>query len=166
MNINLNLTHNLNQLLSNLKLPICLKDYLEVAARCEKEKLSHIEFFYEILQRESDYRMQKKIDKLVKSAQLPRDKLLSDFDMTRIPGLAPSQIIQLAEGEFIDRYGNVLIFGNPRARKNPLKYRACTGMVLGRKTRLFLHSSESCPAAAASEAGIEVRAVHQKIRPI
>ncbi|VEB35661.1 Uncharacterised protein [Legionella cherrii] len=33
MNINLNLTHNLNQLLSNLKLPICLKDYLEVAQR-------------------------------------------------------------------------------------------------------------------------------------
>jgi DNA replication protein DnaC len=120
MNINLNLTHNLNQLLSNLKLPICLKDYLEVAQRCEKEKLSHVEFFYEILQRESDYRMQKKIDKLVKSAQLPRDKLLSDFDMTRIPGLAPSQIIQLAEGEFIDRYGNVLIFGNPGTGKTHL----------------------------------------------
>ncbi|WP_131777563.1 hypothetical protein [Legionella cherrii] len=51
MNINLNLTHNLNQLLSNLKLPICLKDYLEVAQRCEKEKLSHVEFFYEILQK-------------------------------------------------------------------------------------------------------------------
>ena len=120
MTISLNLTHNLNQLLSNLKLPICLKDYLEVAERCEKEKLSHIEFFYEILQRESDYRMQKKIDKLVKSAQLPRDKLLSDFDMTRIPGLAPSQIIQLAEGEFIDRYGNVLIFGNPGTGKTHL----------------------------------------------
>ena len=45
MTISLNLTHNLNQLLSNLKLPICLKDYLEVAERCEKEKLSHIEFF-------------------------------------------------------------------------------------------------------------------------
>ena len=78
------------------------------------------QFFYEILQRESDYRMQKKIDKLVKSAQLPRDKLLSDFDMTRIPGLAPSQIIQLAEGEFIDRYGNVLIFGNPGTGKTHL----------------------------------------------
>ena len=92
------------------------------AARCEKEKLSHIEFFYEILQRESDYRMQKKIDKLVKSAQLPRDKLLSDFDMTRIPGLAPSQIIQLAEGEFIDRYGNVLIFGQGYAVDQPNHY--------------------------------------------
>jgi DNA replication protein DnaC len=120
MTISLNVTHNVNQLLSNLKLPICLKDYLEVAERCEKEKLSHIEFFYEILQRESDYRMQKKIDKLVKSAQLPRDKLLSDFDMTRIPGLAPSQIIHLAEGEFIDRYGNVLIFGNPGTGKTHL----------------------------------------------
>lgn len=120
MDIQLNLTRDLNQLLSNLKLPICLKDYQEVAERCEKEKRSHSEFLYEILLRESDYRMQRKIDKLVKAAQLPRDKILSDFDMTRIPGLAPSQINQLAEGDFIDRYGNVLIFGNPGTGKTHL----------------------------------------------
>ena len=61
MDIQLNLTRDLNQLLSNLKLPICLKDYQEVAERCEKEKRSHSEFLYEILLRESDYRMQRKI---------------------------------------------------------------------------------------------------------
>jgi len=80
----------------------------------------YVEFLYDLVLRESDYRNQKRIDKLVKAARLPRDKLLSDFDMTRIPGLAPSQIQHLAEGEFIDRYGNVLIFGNPGTGKTHL----------------------------------------------
>lgn len=120
MTTNLNLTHDLNQLLAMLKLPICLKDYQALAERCEKDKVPYVEFLYDLILRESDYRNQKRIDKLVKAARLPRDKLLSDFDMTRIPGLAPSQIGHLAEGEFIDRYGNVLIFGNPGTGKTHL----------------------------------------------
>ena len=120
MTINLNLTQDLNQLLSLLKLPICLNNYQSLAERCEKDKLSHIEFLHELLLRESDYRNQKRIDNLVKAAKLPRDKLLSDFNMTRIPGLAPSQIHKLTDGDFIDRYGNVLIFGNPGTGKTHL----------------------------------------------
>jgi DNA replication protein DnaC len=110
----------LNQLLTLLKLPICLKQYQEIAEKCEKDKISHVGFLYELLLKENDYRNQKRIDKLVKAAKLPRDKLLSDFDMTRIPGLAPSQVHQLAEGEFIDRYNNILIFGNPGTGKTHL----------------------------------------------
>jgi len=118
--MNLNLTQDLNQLLSLLKLPICLKNYQYLAERCEKDNISHIEFLYELLLRESDYRNQKRIDNLVKAAKLPRDKLLSDFNMARIPGLAPSQIHKLTDGDFIDRYGNVLIFGNPGTGKTHL----------------------------------------------
>ena len=118
--ININLTQDLNQLLTILKLPICLKSYQELAERCEKDNMSHIEFLYDLLLRESDFRSQRKINNLVKAARLPRDKLLSDFDMTRIPGLAPSQIQQLAEGDFIDRCGNILIFGNPGTGKTHL----------------------------------------------
>jgi len=120
MTININLTQDLNQLLAMLKLPICLNSYQDIAERCEKDKVPYTEFLYDLLLRESDYRNQKRIDKLVKAARLPRDKLLTDFDMTRIPGLAPSQIHQLAEGDFIDRYGNVLIFGNPGTGKTHL----------------------------------------------
>lgn len=120
MTNNLNMTQDLNQILALLKLPICLKQYQEIAEKSEKDKLSHVAFLYELLLKESDYRNQKRIDKLVKAAQLPRDKLLSDFDMTRIPGLAPSQVHQLAEGDFIDRYGNILIFGNPGTGKTHL----------------------------------------------
>lgn len=110
----------LKQLLKVLKLSICLEQFLTIAEQCEKEKKSYVEYLYELMLRESEQRQQKRILALIKKAKLPRNKLLSDFDMSRIPGLAPSQVLSLATGGFIDRYGNVLIFGNPGAGKSHL----------------------------------------------
>ena len=128
----------LKQLLSTLKLPVCHEQFLLIAERSEKEKLSHIEFLHELILRESEQRHQKRIATLIKSAQLPRNKLLSDFDMTRVPGLAPSQVLNLATGDFIDRYGNILIFGNPGTGKTHLSIAlAREWCLLGRKIRFF-----------------------------
>jgi DNA replication protein DnaC len=110
----------LKQLLKLMKLTVCLEQFEAVAQRCEKEKTSHVEFLHELILRENEQRQQKRITALIKAAKLPRNKLLSDFDMTRIPGLAPSQVLSLASGDFIDRYGNVLIFGNPGTGKSHL----------------------------------------------
>lgn len=88
--------------------------------------------------RESEQRQQKRIASLIKNAKLPRKKLLSDFDMTRIPGLAPSQVLSLASGGFIDRYGNVLIFGNPGTGKSHLGMALMREWcLLGRKVRFY-----------------------------
>jgi len=132
------LIDDLKQLLSLLKLHICLNQFQSIAERCEKEKLSYIEFLHELVFREQEQRQQKRIAALVKNAQLPRNKLLSDFDMTRIPGLAPSQVLSLVSGDFIDRYGNVLIFGNPGTGKSHLGIAlAREWCLLGRKIRFF-----------------------------
>lgn len=137
-NLNNKLIDDLKQLLSMLKLNVCLDQFQLVAEQCEKEKLSHIEFLHELVLRENEQRQQKRISALIKKAQLPRDKLLSDFDMTRIPGLAPSQVLSLASGDFIDRYGNVLIFGNPGTGKTHLSIAlAREWCLLGRKVRFF-----------------------------
>lgn len=128
---NKNLIADLKQLLQMLKLPICLQQFQSVAERCEKEKLSFIEFLHELVLRENEQRQQKRIATLIKNAKLPRKKLLNDFDMARIPGLAPSQVLSLASGDFIDRYGNVLIFGNPGTGKSHL------GMVLLETNYIF-----------------------------
>ncbi len=128
----------LKQLLQVLKLPIFLNQFQLVAERCEKEKLSYIEFLHELTVREHENRQQKRIQSLIKNAKLPRKKLLSDFDTTRIPGLAPSQIVNLASGDFIDRYGNVLIFGNPGTGKTHLGIALLIEWcLLGRKVRFF-----------------------------
>ena len=135
---NKKLMDDLKQLLHLLKLPIFLEQFQSVAERCEKEKLSHVEFLYELALRENEKRQQKRIESLIKKAQLPRKKLLSDFDMTRIPGLAPSQVLSLASGDFIDRYGNVLIFGNPGTGKSHLGMALLREWcLLGRKVRFY-----------------------------
>lgn len=132
------LTEDLKQLLKMLKLHVCLEQFQLIAERCEKEKLSYIEFLHELVFRENEQRQQKRIATLLKNAQLPRNKLLTDFDMTRIPGLAPSQVLSLASGDFIDRYGNVLIFGNPGTGKSHLSIAlAREWCLLGRKVRFF-----------------------------
>ncbi len=128
----------LKQILHLLKLPIFLGQFQSMAERCEKERQSYIEFLYELATREYESRQQKRIDSLIKNAKLPRKKLLSDFDMTRIPGLAPSQVASLASGDFIDRYGNILIFGNPGTGKSHLGIALLREWcLLGRKVRFF-----------------------------
>jgi len=128
----------LKQLSKVLKLTVCFEQFQTIAERSEKESRSHIEFLHELLSRECEQRHQKRIASLIKAAKLPRDKLLSDFDITRIPGLAPSQVLNLAGGDFIDQYGNVLIFGNPGTGKSHLGIAlAREWCQLGRKIRFF-----------------------------
>ena len=137
-----NLVVDLEQLLKLLKLKVSLEQYQTIAQRSEKQGLSHIEYLYELMLKEADQRQHIKIQNLVKAAKMPRDKLLDDFDSTRIPGLAPSQIQQLAQGEFIDRYGNILIFGNPGTGKTHLSIAlAREWCLLGRKVRFFTAAS-------------------------
>ncbi len=142
MNNKISVPNNLEQLLKLLKLNMFLDNYQALAEQYEKEKRSNIEFLYELVLRESEFRSQKRVESLIKNAKLPRDKLLCDFDMTRIPGLAPSQVQRLAEGEFIDRCGNVLIFGNPGTGKSHLSIAlAREWCLLGRKVTFFTAAS-------------------------
>lgn len=135
---NKQIINDLKQLLKLLKLNVCLENFQDIAQRCEQEKLSYIEFLHELLLRETELRQQKRVESLVSNAKLPRNKLLIDFDMTRIPGLIPSQIQCLAEGEFIERCGNILIFGNPGTGKTHLSIAlAREWCLLGRKVRFF-----------------------------
>lgn len=133
-----NLIQDIEQLLKMLKLKVCLTNYQAIAEQSEKEKRCHLEFLHELILRETEQRQQRRIENLIKEAKLPRDKLLSDFDMTRVPGLAPSQIQFLANGEFIDRCANILIFGNPGTGKSHLSIAlAREWCLLGRKVKFF-----------------------------
>jgi DNA replication protein DnaC len=110
----------LEKQLKQLCLSYFAKHYQKAAETAEKNKQSHVEYLQSLAENEIEYRYQRRIDRLLKQAKLPRTKSLQSFDVKRIAGLSLSKIKQLAEGSFIDRCENILIFGNPGTGKTHL----------------------------------------------
>ena len=111
---------NISTRLEVLNLTAMLGTYLDLLEKIATAKLGPIDYLDELTRIEVEYRNQKHIDYLLKSAKLPRSKLLIDFDITRIPTLHPGLLSSLKAGDFIDRQENLLIFGNPGTGKSHL----------------------------------------------
>lgn len=110
----------LTNLLTSLYLPTMAKRYHALAEHCETSQKTHVDYLHELVLLETEHRYQQRIARLLKQAKLPRNKLLIDFQINRIPSLSPSLIAQLAQGDFMDRCENILIFGNPGTGKTHL----------------------------------------------
>jgi DNA replication protein DnaC len=106
----------LDKMLKQLMLPTFASDYQLLA----ETPHTTLDYLHELTRREIECRYQKRIERFLSQAKLPRNKLLKDFDSTRIPGLSTVTLERLSEGEFIDRYENILIFGNPGTGKTHL----------------------------------------------
>lgn len=110
----------LNANLKQLYLSTFVKNHIELAERYEKESKSHVEYLSTLVSHEVEHRHHKRIERLLKQAKLPRTKTLESFDYTRIPGFSASLLKRLSQGEFIDCYENILVFGNPGTGKTHL----------------------------------------------
>ena len=107
-------------LLKNIGLPLFADRYQIEAENAERDGVNHVGYLSSLAQAEWDRRHTQRINRLLKQSKIPRNKQLKDFEIVRIPGLSPSLIYRLAEGGFIDRCENILIFGNPGTGKTHL----------------------------------------------
>jgi len=106
----------------------------DLAEQFEKEGKSTLVFLDELVRLELEERFNRRIERLIKQAKMPREKSLKDFDIKRIPGLTKTTIEKLSSGAFIDQYENVLVFGNPGTGKTHLSLSlAREWCLLGRK---------------------------------
>ena len=103
----------LTGMLESLKLETISQVYSSMAIDAEKHSKTYTDYLKDLASIEIEERRNKTIAKFLKQAKLPRDKLLKDFDITRIPNLSSSLLQNLQQGDFIDRCDNILIFGNP-----------------------------------------------------
>jgi DNA replication protein DnaC len=110
----------LDSMLKGLSLLTIKEVYGPMAEQAEKLRLTYTGYLYELVQSETEQRHQKNVLHLLRLAKLPRNKLLLDFDISRIPGLHPGLVKTLSEGAFIDRCENLLFFGNPGTGKTHL----------------------------------------------
>lgn len=142
MSLERHLQQSVETLLKNLSLPIFARNYHDLAQAYEKQERSYVDYLKELSLKETEYRYQQRINRLLKQAKLPRNKILQDFEINRIPCLSPTQIQTLAKGDFIDRYENLLIFGNPGTGKTHLSIAlAREWCLLGRKVYYTTASS-------------------------
>jgi DNA replication protein DnaC len=110
----------LNEYLKELHLPAIRRCYEEKAQRATQETLSYEHFLLELAEQECQERRAHRIERLLKSSRLPLEKTLDTFDRKRLPAKAARQVNALADGTFLDRRENVLVFGNPGSGKTHL----------------------------------------------
>lgn len=110
----------LDTMLERLNLLAIRDAYQKVSEQIIKGQRSPIDYLEELATIELEQRHQKSIMQLLKLAKLPKNKLLIDFDISRIPNLHPGLLKNLSNGDFIDRSENLLIFGNPGTGKSHL----------------------------------------------
>src|SRR5207244_4449067 len=60
---------------------------------------------------------QNRIERLLRESKLPLEKSWSALDVKRLPAKVVQQLRGLLSGEFVERRGNVLVFGPPGSGK-------------------------------------------------
>ncbi len=110
----------LSQLLTSLNLKAFSEQYQSCAERCDITNKSHTDYLTELTLLEVEHRSNERLQKLVKNAKLPRNKLLKDFEVNRIKGLSSALIGRLATGNFMEEANNIIIFGTPGTGKTHL----------------------------------------------
>jgi len=98
--------------LKTLKLPVFLREYQKIAARCAKEQGDYARFLLELAELELIEREKRGTERRIIEAGFPVRKTLDTFDFTAIPSLNKQLVLELARGEYIKRIETVLAVGN------------------------------------------------------
>lgn len=110
----------LEMFLHSFRVPSFAKNYQQYAREAEKQKIDHVGYLFSLAKQESEDRYNRKTERLIKLAKLPKGKTLEKFDCARFKHLSQSQIKEISEGRCLERSENVLIFGNPGTGKTHL----------------------------------------------
>ena len=107
-------------MLKQLRLPTVRCCYEEEAETARREGLTHESFLGVVIGREHEARSQHRVDRLRRESNLPHGKTLAALERPRLPRRVDQQLGVLAEGHFLKRSENVLVFGNPGSGKTHL----------------------------------------------
>jgi len=116
MNIQEQIVHRLKQ----LHMPTIRSCYEQIADQARKESFSYEQYLLELLELECDVRRQNRIARNLRTSKLPPSKTFDNFDKKRLPAKVATHLNVLIDGSFLNRFENVLAFGNPGSGKTHL----------------------------------------------
>ena len=106
--------------LKELHLPAIRAGWEELARMAQQESHSYEQYLLGLAQRECQERSNKRVQRLLHDSRLPLEKSWETLDLKRLPPKVVQQARALLEGSFLDRYENVLVFGQPGSGKTHL----------------------------------------------
>lgn len=106
--------------LKELHLPAFRQYYRGEADLARQESLEHEDYLLELARKECEERAFKRTQRYLRESKLPNEKSIETFDRKRLPAKVNSLVQHLLEGSFVDRFENVLAFGNPGSGKTHL----------------------------------------------
>ncbi|MDQ1340572.1 MAG: hypothetical protein QG567_1729 [Campylobacterota bacterium] len=136
------LSNKIIELCKELKLSTISERYHDVAAIAAKENWQYIQFLHELLQLESDIRMNRSKSTLTKFAGFPAIKTLEQFDYAFSVGVNRKQIEELASLIFIKKRENIILLGQSGVGKTHLAIALAYKAVLHRYKAKFTTISE------------------------
>lgn len=112
--------HQLAEYLNALRLTSIREQFTEVAQQAARESLSYEQYLLELVRHEWEMRQNRRIARLLRESNLPYEKTLDTFDLSRLPTQAQHAVTLMQQGFFLDNAENVLAFGNPGTGKTHL----------------------------------------------
>lgn len=144
-------TESLELRLKALRLPSFIAHYAPLADKAVRAGWGHVQYLDELAVLEAQEREDRRINRLLQAAKLPRDKTLATLDSGRFPPAIRSQVACLSEGDFLESATNLCIFGNPGTGKTHIM--AAIGHELVRQGHAVLFT----PVAALVERLLEAK---------
>jgi len=107
-------------LLRALKLPTVALHAEEIAQLAEREGWTFVHYLHHLVELEVHERRRRRIERNLRSSQLPSDKTLATLNRSRLPVKVAKTLATLCEGAFVERGDNLLAFGLPGRGKTHL----------------------------------------------
>jgi DNA replication protein DnaC len=128
---------NLEFNLKELKLPIFLKNYSDLASRALENKMSYEQYLLSISDLEVEMRRKNKIKNLLKYAKFPNEKSLSSFDFSYLKKIKEQSVVEICHGHFLSNSTNIIFIGVPGSGKSHLAVAIGRELCIKNKKVLF-----------------------------
>lgn len=130
-------------LLKELRLPTMGKHWEPIIQEAEKDSWSYAKFLTRLCEHEVEVRAQKKIQRYIKQAKLPKGKSIATFDFNHVKQLNKPKLDDLITNtNWVDQAENVLIFGPSGVGKTHLASAIGYSMIEKGKRALFISATE------------------------
>jgi DNA replication protein DnaC len=99
-------------LLNELRLYAIAAQLHEIARQAEAENLTYEQFTARIIEAEFSSRRDKRISRLLKESKIPENKSIENYDFTRVTGVTITAVKRLAEGDWLKKGENIVLYGS------------------------------------------------------